>query len=53
MSLEEYKEGLGYYSLSWCGGTPLKGKFPKLYDIACNKEASVAQLISFSRDSYH
>ena len=24
-----------------------------MYVIACNKEASVAELISFSRDSYH
>lgn len=38
---------------SWCGGPSLKDTFPELYGIACNKDASVVKLISFSGDSYH
>ena len=36
----------------WCEGLPLKNNYPKLYSIARNKEASMAELASFSEDSY-
>ena len=35
------------------GGFSLKDNFQELYSIACNKDASVAKLLSPSRDSYY
>ena len=37
----------------WCGGLPLKDNFPELYGFACNRDASVADLLSLLEDSYH
>ena len=30
----------------WCGVLPLKDNFPELYGFACNRDASVADLLS-------
>lgn len=47
----------GYSIKFWydplCGGPPLKENYPELYGISHNKDASVAKLLAFSRDSYH
>ena len=37
----------------WRGGPPLQEIFPELYGIARYRDASMAELISFSGDSYH
>ena len=37
----------------WCEGLPLKNIFPKPYNIASNKDASVAELLLSSEANYH
>ena len=38
---------------SWCEGLPLKNIFLELYNIASNKDASVAKLLLSSEANYH
>ena len=38
---------------SWCEGLPLKNIFLELYNIASNKDASVAELLLSSEANYH
>ena len=37
----------------WCEGLPLDNIFPELYNIANDKYASVAELLSLSEKNYH
>ena len=38
---------------NWCEGLPLDNIFPELYNIANDKYASVAELLSLSEKNYH
>lgn len=37
----------------WCGKIPLKDNFLDIYGISCNKDASVAELLSLLGDNLH
>lgn len=37
----------------WCEGLPLENNFPKVYNIASNKDTSMAELLSSSEANYH
>ena len=37
----------------WCGNCPLKESFLELYDISCDRESSLADLMQFSNERIH
>jgi hypothetical protein len=42
-----------FWQHQWCGETTLKSRFPKLYQLVSNPEASVQELASFIGSSFH
>jgi hypothetical protein len=41
-----------FWQHQWCGETPLRRRFPELYRLASNPEASVKDLASFDGTSF-
>uniref|UniRef100_A0A2N9J9F5 Reverse transcriptase domain-containing protein n=1 Tax=Fagus sylvatica TaxID=28930 RepID=A0A2N9J9F5_FAGSY len=42
-----------FWQHQWCGETTLKSRFPELYQLVSNPEASVQELASFIGSSFH